>query len=219
MMSEIAYEVGDRRPIAARRLAVMNRFALRVAALGVGANTISIAGMTCGILAGASLGFTNVPGPTGQRVCWLVAAALIQLRLLANLLDGMVAIASGTASRMGEIFNDAPDRVSDAATLIGLGYSLGGSPALGWSAAILAMGTAYVRLLGKASGVASDFRGPMAKQHRMFLVTIGCLICGFAPVQFRHYTTISCLGLICVGCVLTIVRRLSGIASGLRMNK
>jgi len=68
----------------------------------------------------------------------------------------MVAIASGTASPVGELYNDVPDRFSDAATFIGLGFAAGGYPMLGWIAAILAIMTAYVRILGKSLS-AGDF--------------------------------------------------------------
>ena len=141
-MGRSAYQVTDRRPIAARRLALMNRLATRLAGAHVTANAISIAGMVCGILAGVSLWRTASAPPLAARFLWLAAALLIQLRLLANLLDGMVAVASGTASQLGELFNEAPDRVSDAATLIGLGYAAGGHPTFGWLAALLAVLTA-----------------------------------------------------------------------------
>jgi phosphatidylglycerophosphate synthase len=48
----------------------------------------------------------------------------IQLRLLCNLLDGMVAIEGGFKTKTGEIFNELPDRLSDALILIGAAYSV-----------------------------------------------------------------------------------------------
>jgi phosphatidylglycerophosphate synthase len=215
-MEPASYEVTDRRPIAARRLGWINRLAEALAKAHVSANGISVVGMICGILAGLCLCFTTSAESIGQRLLWLSAAGLIQLRLLANLLDGMVAIASATASQVGELFNDAPDRVSDSATLIGLGYAAGGLPALGWCAALLAIFTAYVRLLGKASGAGSNFCGPMAKQHRMFLVTILSLICGTAPIAAQYRAPAWCLAIICAGCVVTAIRRLRGTAIILR---
>src|SRR5262245_34124008 len=62
------------------------------------------------------------------RQSYLLAAIFIQLRLLCNLMDGMVAIEGGLRSAAGEIYNDLPDRVSDALILIAAGYSLS-SPA------------------------------------------------------------------------------------------
>jgi phosphatidylglycerophosphate synthase len=215
-MDEDAYQVTDRRPIAARRFAVFHRMAAGLARAHVTANSISVVGMICGLLAGVSLYFTSSVGPLAGRILWLAAAGLVQLRLLANMLDGMVAIASGTASKVGELFNEMPDRISDAATLIGLGYAAGGEPVLGWSAALLAVFTAYVRSMGNAAGAGSDFRGPMAKQQRMFLVTFTGLFCAIAPAQLLRSPATWCLWIICAGCVVTIWRRLSGIASNLR---
>ena len=210
------YEVTDRRPIAARRLALVNRLAAWLSRVGLSANAISVVGMIFGVVAGACLWLTNLTGPMVGRVLFLAGAGLVQLRLLANMMDGMVAVASGTASPLGELFNEAPDRVSDAAVLVGLGYAAGGWPALGWLAALLAVFTAYVRALGKSAGAGSDFRGPMAKQQRMFLVTAVAVLCAIAPSLIVRSAGAWCLGVICAGCVVTICRRLARIAHNLR---
>ena len=63
--------------------------------------------------------------------------------------------------------------------LVGAGYSLRyvtGGVALGWAAAVAAVFTAYVRLLGGSLGVTQHFIGPMAKQHRMFTLTLAALL-------------------------------------------
>jgi hypothetical protein len=86
------------------------------------ANAISIAGMCACIAAGVALGLTFVEY---NRVFWLVAALDAQLRLTANMLDGMVALASRRDSKVGELYNEVPDRVSDAAVFIGAGYAWG----------------------------------------------------------------------------------------------
>jgi phosphatidylglycerophosphate synthase len=169
--------------------------------------------MAAGILAGLSLELTNV---TRMAVAaWLAAAVFVQLRLLANLLDGMVAIGSGKASRLGELFNEVPDRVSDAATLIGLGYAAGSMPWLGFVAAILAIFVAYVRAMVRVAGGPQDFSGPMAKQHRMFVVTVTALLCAVVPPDWQasplgssHGLPVLALAVISVGCVITAIRRL-----------
>jgi phosphatidylglycerophosphate synthase len=51
------------------------------------------------------------------------AAGFCYLRLWLNTLDGMVAMASGKASRAGEIVNELPDRFSDAIIFVGAGHS------------------------------------------------------------------------------------------------
>src|SRR5437870_2463229 len=124
----------DRRPIAARDLKGMKAIASWMARKGFSANGISTAGMVFGILAGSTL-FLTSRLPDFHRLLWISGAVFIQLRLLANMFDGMVAIERGTASKVGELFNEVPDRVSDSATLIGLGYAIGGDVLLGFGTA------------------------------------------------------------------------------------
>ena len=49
---------------------------------------------------------------------WLGAAAGIQLRLGANMLDGLVAVEEGKGAPTGAHYNEAPDRVEDALLLV-----------------------------------------------------------------------------------------------------
>ena len=77
-----------------------------------------------------------------------VGCLLILVRGMCNMLDGMVAVSQGVASAGGEMFNEIPDRLSDALTLVGAGYAIGGTPELGYIAAIAAVFTAYVRVQG-----------------------------------------------------------------------
>lgn len=210
---------GDRRPIKSRDTALAQRFASWLVAHRVSPDAISLFGMVAGLAAGACL-WSTVAWSAGERWLWAAAALAIQVRLLCNLFDGMVAIGSGRASPVGELYNDLPDRVSDSAVLIGLGLA-GGCPWLGCAAALLAMATAYVRTLGKALGAGSDFGGPMAKQQRMFVVTLAALFLALAPAAWRP--ALVGLGLpglalvvIVVGSAWTVVRRLRNVARQLR---
>jgi phosphatidylglycerophosphate synthase len=214
----------ERRPIAARSWPVWTAAARWSAASGVTPNQISIAGMVAGILAGTALAATAWTGGVGFRVAWLAGAVLIQLRLLANLLDGMVAVEGGLRSPVGELYNEVPDRVSDTAVLCGLGWASGGNPLLGIGAALAAMLTAYIRAMGKAAGAPMDFCGPMAKQHRMALVTALALFAGVVPRGWLD-SSAKTLGMdlasvilliVLVGSIWTAVRRLRRIARFLR---
>jgi phosphatidylglycerophosphate synthase len=74
---------------------------------------------------GACGAFCLVPDlPPGVRP-WglLLAAAAIQLRLLCNLLDGMLAVEGGLKTPLGELYNEIPDRLADVAILAGAGAS------------------------------------------------------------------------------------------------
>ncbi len=212
----------ERRPIASRERAMAKRVASWLVARGASPNAISMAGMCAGVLAGAGLALTTLSG--WRIVGFILAAALMQLRLLANMFDGMVAVASGKASPIGELFNEIPDRISDTAILIGAGYAMGGWPALGYLAACAAMFTAYIRAEGSVAGAPQQFCGPMAKQQRMFVLTLACLYAALAPLswqpslpQFGRCGVIALsLAIIIVGTLLTAMRRLGRIAAALR---
>src|SRR5213592_764502 len=140
------------------------------------------------IFAGIALGLTSY---SDYRVLWLIAVLGAQLRLTANMLDGMVAIASGRTSKIGELYNEVPDRISDAAVFIGAGFAWGGNIALGFIATILAIFTAYVRAAVKIAGAPNEFCGPIAKQHRMLVITLISLYSAVTPrswqmISFNH---------------------------------
>ena len=194
-----------RRPLRSRNTVWASWLARRLAQMRVRPNHISLAS----VAAAAAAAFCLVRGH------WLAAAVLIQLRLLSNLLDGMVAIEGGLRTPSGEIFNDLPDRLSDALILVAAGYAAS-SPAwareVGWAAALLAILTAYVRVLGGASGLPQDFRGPMGKPQRMAVLTLACI-----AACFDSRAIAAALIVIVVGSALTaairtrrIVRELEG---------
>jgi phosphatidylglycerophosphate synthase len=221
MMDKSAAELIDRRPIATRNRKWAQAATAWLAARNVSPNAISIAGMCACIVAGIAMGVTSV---FDYRILWLVAALGAQLRLTANMLDGMVALAAGRASKTGELYNEVPDRISDAAVFIGAGFAWGGNVALGYFATILAIFTAYVRAAGKIAGAPNEFCGPMAKQHRMLVITLICLYSAITPRSWQIITFndsqvgIVTLGLIViiVGCVITVIRRVGRIAHALK---
>jgi phosphatidylglycerophosphate synthase len=135
----------------------------------------------------------------------------MQFRLLCNLFDGMVAIEGGSRTKAGEIFNELPDRFSDAFIFIGAAYSVPDfiwTYEIGWAAAVLAVITAYVRALGASMGAGQQFIGPMAKQQRMAVMTAACVVGAFGPLWPLLVQIIPlALALVVIGCVVTIFRR------------
>ncbi len=186
----------------------------RLARHGASPNAISVVGAVAACLAGGAIALTR-QAPGAARLLWLLGAALVQARLMANLLDGMVAIGRGVASATGELFNEVPDRISDTAVLVGLGWAAGHT-ALGFAAALAAMATAYVRAVGKSVGQPSDFSGPMAKQQRMALVTALACACAVLPARWVAGWPTVALWTITLGALLTAGRRLAHVAAGLR---
>ncbi len=203
----------DRRPITSRSSRWAGTLAGWLARKRVQPNWISLCSIVWALAAGVLFAMLQYAALFWQQVALLIAAAAcVQLRLICNLLDGMVAIEGGFKTAAGEIYNDFPDRVSDPLILIGVGYCAGSSGPLvvmGWAAALLAVLTAYTRVLGAATGTKHYFVGPTAKPHRMAIVTAAALgsIVEYA-VAFRGYVLGGTLLVINVGCIVTVIRRL-----------
>jgi phosphatidylglycerophosphate synthase len=175
------------------------------------ANQVSILGVVAS-LAGA----VAMVRAAEQPWLWMLGALCIQLRLLSNMMDGLVAVEGGRGAPTGPLFNELPDRLEDSLLLIAAAYGAG-LPWLGWLAALLAALTAYVRAVGASLGHGQDFRGPMAKPHRMAALTLGALLSAgvaFADVDFPVMQAM--LGLIIIGTIFTLWRRTSTIANRLK---
>ena len=203
---------GARRPLKSRDARWARALAARLAGAGVSPNAISLFSVACAALAGACyVGAAFVASPWLRGALYVLAVVGIQSRLLCNLLDGMVAVEHAKASPNGEIFNDLPDRLADAILFASVGYCAGGvvGVSLGWAAAVSAILTAYVRVLGKSIGGQTRFIGPMAKQHRMALLTAASLLAAvLAHWGWDRRTFAVTLGVVIVGCAATVVRRL-----------
>ena len=197
----------DRRPIAARGSRFAGALTAALLRTPITPNGISLLSIAFAALAAVALW----QAPTRPWL-FLVALAGIQLRLLCNLLDGMVAVEGGRGSPLGPLFNEFPDRVADTLLLVALGAAAG-DPSLGWACALLAALTAYVRLMGGALGQGQSFRGPMAKQHRMALLSAACLAALILPPREVLLAT---AWIILLGSVLTCATRTRHIAAGLR---
>ncbi len=201
-----------RRPLKTRSSAAAQGIARWLSQQTISPNQISLLSVVFALTAAVSLALRPYL-PVVVHPYLLVAAALfIQLRLLCNLLDGMVAVEGGKRTKSGELFNEMPDRVADALILVAAGYSLGGlffGAALGWLAALLAVMTAYARALAVSTGLPQDFRGPMAKPHRMAAMTGACLLSLFEPLMGLQTGTVIAVGLwiIILGSALTLWRR------------
>ena len=158
----------ERRPLASRSSSWAQWLAARLTMSQITPNQISLLSIVWAALGGALLLWG------GGWLAFIATAACVQLRLLCNLLDGMVAIEGGKSTPNGALFNEIPDRVADPLFLAPLGYAAGHSW-LGWLAALLAVLTAYIRVLGGALGQQQDFGGVLPKQRRMAVVTIALL--------------------------------------------
>jgi phosphatidylglycerophosphate synthase len=161
---------------------------------------------------------------SGAVPALLIAAVLLcYLRLWLNMLDGMVALASGKASRTGEIANELPDRISDVLIFVGVAHSGLCHPLGGYWAAIFALLVAYVGTLGQAVGVQREFSGLMAKPWRMVALhagawtTLGLLWFTGGDISWGGLTVLDWTHLLIIaGSVQTLALRLVRIVRALR---
>ena len=198
-----------RRPLKVREVNIAQKIAAWLSAKNIHPNQISLASIFFGFI--AFLCFYLFRQDNASIIFIIAAAVAIQGRLLCNLFDGMVAVEGGKSTPSGELFNDIPDRIVDPLILVGLGYAATQFPineTLGWLAAILAIFTAYIRTLAASIGAPIDFSGPMAKQHRMAISTIACIVVAIEVVTLGSRWSLSiALWLIIAGSVLTAARR------------
>jgi phosphatidylglycerophosphate synthase len=200
----------NRRPIAVRSSGWAKGFAAALARSAVTPNQISCISVLFALAGSAAL--LVWPGSLGMLVC----ALCILLRLLCNLFDGMVAVEGGRGTVTGPLFNEVPDRLADSLFLVALGYAIA-LPWLGWLCALLAALTAYIRALGGTLGQAQDFRGPMAKPHRMWLLGIALVIAAVAT-PWQYQILVGTAAVIAMGSALTCITRTRAIAARLRAN-
>jgi len=203
--------VNGRRVLKFREFVFVQTIAQRLSRRRISPNQISIASIFFAIF--GSICFLLLPNSssTGKWLLPIFAAVFIQCRLLCNLFDGMVAIEGGKKTYSGELFNDIPDRISDALLLVSAGYAISiisWGNTLGWSAALLAVLTAYVRTLAASIGAPVNFQGPMAKQHRMALLTVACIITAIEnSFSDQSYALLAAMIIMIVGCLITFYRR------------
>lgn len=219
-------ELDNRRPIKSRDAGWAHRAAAALAHANASPDLISAASFAFAAFGATMLLAASVTGSWPLRAALLLgAAASIQLRLVCNLLDGMVAVEHSRSSPAGAIWNELPDRFSDVALLAGAGYCAAGGGLLfavgiGWLCASLALLTAYLRELGRGLGFPADFSGPMAKQQRMAALTIACVVSTIEPLWgWRGQTLMIALAVVALGTAITAFRRTQTLAKRLADRK
>lgn len=204
-------QLENRRPLKVRGVGLVNQFARWLSHKSITPNHISLLSILFGALAALCLFVVPVFHGLQQVGLYLLAALFIQGRLLCNLFDGLVAIEGGKSTASGELFNDIPDRISDPLIIIAAGYSLisvGYGDILGWAAALFAVLTAYVRTLAVSIGAPANFTGPMAKQHRMALLTLACVSTSIEQYIWQHdFSMLTAMIVLNIGCIITVWRR------------
>jgi phosphatidylglycerophosphate synthase len=203
------YQPAYRRPISQIFRATAQGAVRLCVSLGIHPNTVSLTSIVAAAAAGLCFWQAG-----SLPVLLIPAVGFCYLRLWLNMLDGMVALASGKASRSGEIANEFPDRVSDVVIFVGVAHSGLCHPLSGYWVAILALLVAYTGTLGQAVGVQREFSGLMAKPWRMVVLHVGAwitlgLLWVHAPIDYGSLTVLDWTHVVILaGCIQTIGIRL-----------
>jgi len=215
-------DLENRRPLKSRDTNLARRTAAALARAGASPNMVSAGSIVFGLIGCAALMSSGLLDGPSRIAALLIGGVCIQLRLACNLMDGMVAVEHGRGGPTGPIWNELPDRIADGLFLVGAGYgaALAGvtwADDAGWAAAAFAVLTAYVRELGRSLGQPADFGGPMAKPHRMALLTAAAVIACFEPLWRGHgiILALAC-AIVAVGAALTALNRTLRLARRLR---
>jgi len=138
-----------------------------LAAVGISANAVTIAG---GVLSVIGAGFLAAGMP-------LPALIVLLIGTLADTLDGQLAKASGGGTRLGAFLDSTVDRVADGALFVGAaaaGANLGQMLLL-WSSLIALVASflvPYVRAKAESLGVSASV-GPAPREARIVIFLIG----------------------------------------------
>jgi phosphatidylglycerophosphate synthase len=201
----------NRRPVASRRVSAFQNVAKLLVRWGISPNQVSVASSVFALLGGWALSQISRSDGMIFYEFILLAFAGIQMRLLCNLFDGLMAVEGGLKTPAGDLYNEIPDRFSDLFLIVGASYSIPFSWGceLGWAAAFFACMTAYVRTLGASLLLGHDFEGPMAKPHRMAILNLtlaAAFIEKYLESEVRWSFMVG-VGLIFIGSLWTTFRR------------
>jgi CDP-diacylglycerol--glycerol-3-phosphate 3-phosphatidyltransferase len=138
---------------------------------------------------------------------WLVPPCVL-VRLLFNLLDGLVARETGLASAWGEAKNEFGDRLADAAIFLGLAFSGYADARLAALALALILCVSYLGILGKALGGPRLYGGVFGKGDRMISLALFTLYPALTGnlASYNWY-----LALASLAATLTLIQRLKSI--------
>lgn len=197
------------KPKTRRRWNFLRRLTLLLMRIGVTSEMVAVFGMILGILAGVA--FMATGETIHPRLAWSSGLLLCLMRALAIRLDAMLQPTSIRQSREDEFYNELPERVSDAVTLLGFGFASDSSPWLGLAAALSAIFSAYIRSLASARLGGRRPTGVvlMTRTQRLILLSFASTLIlsgittGIPGTDIPEIT----LWMVIAGCLLTVCLR------------
>lgn len=145
----------------------------------------------------------------GTNLLWLwLAIPCLLLRLLFNLMDGLLARETGLADAFGEVKNEFGDRIADVSIFMGLAFGGYADARLVGLVLALVLCGSYLGILGKALGGPRVYGGVFGKGDRMISLALFSLYVVFTNNR-QHYDFY--LGFAILAAGVTIIQRLRSI--------
>ena len=162
-------------------------------------DTINILAFFMSALAGLSLLFA-----TQFHWLFLAVPVLVLFRIAFNALDGMVARALNLSSRIGEVYNELFDRLSDLAIFILLAFAVYADRTIVLIALSVVLLNSYLGILGKSAGGSRVYKGFIGKADRMLYLGIVSIVSFFdlEPMYWQIF-----IWLILYGTIISIIQR------------
>ena len=174
----------------------------------VSPDAITAAGIPLALAGGTCLAVA-----ASHPLALLAVPFLAAARLIANLLDGMVARELGVSRPLGEIWNEMADRLGDVLFIGGLSFCPAVDPRLAVAAVAMPLLASYVGLAAKAAGGRRGYGGIMSKPGRMGVLAVAAPL-AWAAVDLRWLAVVAAV--IALGSLVTLAQRWLAAASELR---
>ena len=154
-----------------------------LAKIGISPNAVTMIGLGLSIVGGWAFA-------SGE---FLVAAIMIFLSGVADLLDGGIARVGGYASSEGAFLDSVADRLGESALYIGLviGFTEAAYQLLALGILVFSFSISYLRARAEGLGVTLAGIGIMERAERMGALMIAALLGHFISIEFFQYTLIA----------------------------
>jgi archaetidylinositol phosphate synthase len=156
-------------------------------AVGLTPNGVSVLAILLAAAAGVAYWFA-VPG----SMLYLVGALLVFANGVFDVLDGMVARRTETASSAGDLIDHVLDRYADILLLVGLAGGTGRF-GVGLAAVTGVLMTSYLGTQAQAVGLDRVYGGLVGRADRLAIIGVVTAVAAFVTVDVRGFSLVALL--------------------------
>ena len=137
-------------------------------------NTINLLALLMSLITGAALLFAP-----SYKILFLVVPLSVFIRIAFNALDGMVARTLNLSNKVGEVYNELYDRLSDISIFVFLAFASYADARWVLICLSFILLNSYLGILGKSAGGSRVYKGFIGKADRMLYLGIVSIISFF----------------------------------------